>query len=256
MGPLHSQSNDSIRDQEPACLWPGSQHGFPAASADQRSVCQHKQSRQHLDVLQQQAGHRCNSFFLAIHCPRSSCLGPISCAGEFACCMTIFARSFSVLLDLDLISNMQKVFKVGVLLFGCTCKWYITPCLACLLCRCLLHLTKLLCYHAYLIPHLMEHQCVGLWLADKASLLLQMTKNPFTSQLLNASELMRGLSPAMVRQVLPLLDQLTPIYTDLAQGRLEFTPEPEETKRLIRTFYGELLHSQSECHCSVCAITH
>ncbi len=102
----------------------------------------------------------------------------------------------------------------------------------------------------------MEHQCVGLWLADKASLLLQMTKNPFTSQLLNASELMRGLSPAMVRQVLPLLDQLTPIYTDLAQGRLEFTPEPEEAKRLIRTFYGELLHSQSECHCSVCAITH
>lgn len=67
-----------------------------------------------------------------------------------------------------------------------------------------------------------------------------MTKNPFTSQLLNASELMRGLSPAMVRQVLPLLDQLTPIYTDLAQGRLEFTPEPDETKRLIRTFYGQL----------------
>ncbi len=80
-----------------------------------------------------------------------------------------------------------------------------------------------------------------------------MTKNPFTSQLLNASELMRGLSPAMVRQVLPLLDQLTPIYTDLAQGRLEFTPEPEETKRLIRTFYGELLHLQLECSCSVCA---
>lgn len=65
-----------------------------------------------------------------------------------------------------------------------------------------------------------------------------MTKNPFTSQLLNASELLRGLSPAMVRQVLPLLDQLTPIYTDLADGRLEFIPEPEETKRLVRTFYG------------------
>ena len=69
--------------------------------------------------------------------------------------------------------------------------------------------------------------------------IVQMTKNPFTSQLLNASELLRGLSPAMVRQVLPLLDQLTPIYTDLADGRLEFVPEPEETKRLIRTFYGE-----------------
>ena len=74
----------------------------------------------------------------------------------------------------------------------------------------------------------------------KPAAVMQMTKTPFTSQLLNASELMRGLSPAMVRQVLPLLDQLTPIYTDLAQGRLEFTPEPEETKRLIRTFYGEL----------------
>ena len=68
-----------------------------------------------------------------------------------------------------------------------------------------------------------------------------MTKNPFTSQLLNASELLRGLSPAMVRQVLPLLDQLTPIYTDLADGRLEFIPDPDETKRLVRTFYGEHL---------------
>lgn len=68
-----------------------------------------------------------------------------------------------------------------------------------------------------------------------------MTKNPFTSQLLNASELLRGLSPAMVRQVLPLLDQLTPIYTDLADGRLEFIPDPDETKRLVRTFYGEQL---------------
>lgn len=75
---------------------------------------------------------------------------------------------------------------------------------------------------------------------------MQMTKNPFTAQLLNASELLRGLSPAMVRQVLPLLDQLTPLYTDLAQGRLEFTPAPEETKRLIRTFYGNrfCLHSK------------
>lgn len=49
----------------------------------------------------------------------------------------------------------------------------------------------------------------------------------------------------MVRQVLPLLDQLTPIYTDLADGRLEFVPEPEETKRLIRTFYGE--RTELEC---------
>lgn len=102
----------------------------------------------------------------------------------------------------------------------------------------------------------MELPGVNTWLAVKVSMILQMTKNPFTSQLLNASELMRGLSPAMVRQVLPLLDQLTPIYTDLAQGRLEFTPEPEETKRLIRTFYGELLHSQSECCSGVYAIRH
>lgn len=89
-----------------------------------------------------------------------------------------------------------------------------------------------------------------------------MTKNPYTSQLLNASELLRGLSPAMVRQVLPLLDQLTPLYQDLAQGSIEFTPEPEETKRLIRTFYGQLLcdgqhQDMQACHeppwlCSVC----
>ena len=86
---------------------------------------------------------------------------------------------------------------------------------------------------------------VCLWTDNLHGSTMQMTKNPFTSQLLNASELLRGLSPAMVRQVLPLLDQLTPIYTDLADGRLEFVPEPEETKRLVRTFYGE----RSELHC-------
>jgi hypothetical protein len=37
-----------------------------------------------------------------------------------------------------------------------------------------------------------------------------------------------------VRQVVPLLEQLTPIYLDIATGTQEFSPPPEESRSIIR----------------------
>lgn len=42
----------------------------------------------------------------------------------------------------------------------------------------------------------------------------------------------------MVKQLLPIFDQLTPIYMDVAQGRQEFSPSPEETAQMLRNYYG------------------
>lgn len=53
------------------------------------------------------------------------------------------------------------------------------------------------------------------------------------------SDIFRGMSPSLVRQLLPVMEQLTPIYMDVAQGRQEFSPAPTETKTLIRNYYGE-----------------
>ncbi|KAM7269489.1 hypothetical protein ACFE04_024986 [Oxalis oulophora] len=47
-----------------------------------------------------------------------------------------------------------------------------------------------------------------------------------------------NLSPPIMKQVLPLIEQLPPLYTDLVKGREDFTPKPEETRRLIKSYYG------------------
>jgi len=41
-----------------------------------------------------------------------------------------------------------------------------------------------------------------------------------------------------MKQVLPLVEQLPPLYMDLVNGRENFTPKPEETRRLIKSYYG------------------
>ena len=43
-----------------------------------------------------------------------------------------------------------------------------------------------------------------------------------------------GASPPLVKQLVPILEQLTPIYMDVANGTQEFNPPPEETRRIIR----------------------
>ncbi|OMP10850.1 hypothetical protein COLO4_04222 [Corchorus olitorius] len=47
-----------------------------------------------------------------------------------------------------------------------------------------------------------------------------------------------NLSPPIMKQVLPLVEQLPPLYMDLVKGREDFIPKPEETRRLIKSYYG------------------
>ncbi|KNA11687.1 hypothetical protein SOVF_132910, partial [Spinacia oleracea] len=53
-----------------------------------------------------------------------------------------------------------------------------------------------------------------------------------------AETTLKNLSPPIMKQVLPLLEQLPPLYMDLAKGRENFSPKPEETRRLVKTYYG------------------
>lgn len=71
---------------------------------------------------------------------------------------------------------------------------------------------------------------------------------PFLSQIASSPTIRRGaemtrkqlenLSPSILKQVLPLVEQLPPLYMDLANGREDFTPKPEETRRLVKSYYG------------------
>uniref|UniRef100_A0A6N2M4N8 Uncharacterized protein n=1 Tax=Salix viminalis TaxID=40686 RepID=A0A6N2M4N8_SALVM len=71
---------------------------------------------------------------------------------------------------------------------------------------------------------------------------------PFLSQIASSPTVRRGaemtmkqlesLSPPIMKQVLPLVEQLPPLYTDLVTGREDFSPRPEETRRLIKSYYG------------------
>lgn len=71
---------------------------------------------------------------------------------------------------------------------------------------------------------------------------------PLLSQLVSSPTVLRGaemamkqledLSPPIMKQVLPLVEQLPPLYMDLANGRDDFTPKPEETRRLVKSYYG------------------
>uniref|UniRef100_A0A0D6R4U2 DUF1350 domain-containing protein n=1 Tax=Araucaria cunninghamii TaxID=56994 RepID=A0A0D6R4U2_ARACU len=66
---------------------------------------------------------------------------------------------------------------------------------------------------------------------------------PILSQLTSSSTIRRGaeialkqleiMSPPLLKQVLPLVEQLPPLYMDLVRGREDFTPRPEETRRLV-----------------------
>ncbi|GLU06629.1 hypothetical protein SLE2022_236460 [Rubroshorea leprosula] len=71
---------------------------------------------------------------------------------------------------------------------------------------------------------------------------------PLLSQIASSPTIRRGaemtmkqienLSPPIMKQVLPLVEQLPPLYMDLVKGREDFIPKPEETQRLIKSYYG------------------
>ncbi|KAL5708675.1 hypothetical protein ACHQM5_019441 [Ranunculus cassubicifolius] len=71
---------------------------------------------------------------------------------------------------------------------------------------------------------------------------------PVISQLISSPTIRYGaemarkqfenLSPPILKQILPLVEQLPPLYLDLANGREDFIPRPEEIRRLIKAYYG------------------
>lgn len=44
---------------------------------------------------------------------------------------------------------------------------------------------------------------------------------------------LENLSPPIMKQVIPLVEQLPPLYMDLVNGREDFAPKPEETRKLV-----------------------
>ncbi|KAH7293130.1 hypothetical protein KP509_28G013200 [Ceratopteris richardii] len=67
---------------------------------------------------------------------------------------------------------------------------------------------------------------------------------PFISQLMAspttemALKNLQTLSPPFLKQILPLVEQLPPLYMDLANGKDNFVPSPDETRKLIKSYYG------------------
>lgn len=70
-------------------------------------------------------------------------------------------------------------------------------------------------------------------------LLTQLTSSP---TILRGAEMamkqLESLSPPIMKQILPLVEQLPPLYMDLINGREDFIPKPEETSKLIKSYYG------------------
>jgi hypothetical protein len=69
-------------------------------------------------------------------------------------------------------------------------------------------------------------------------ILSQLATSPLRSGVEQWIDIFKGASPETFRQVLPLLEQLTPIYLDVANGTEEFTPPPEETRKMIKDGYA------------------
>ncbi|PRW32674.1 plant MCA23-20 [Chlorella sorokiniana] len=68
-------------------------------------------------------------------------------------------------------------------------------------------------------------------------ILSQLATSPLRSGVEQWLDLLKGVSPGIVKQIIPLLEQLTPIYLDIANGAEEFTPPPEESRSIIRQGY-------------------
>ena len=67
---------------------------------------------------------------------------------------------------------------------------------------------------------------------------MQLATSPARTALFSALEGLRSSSPAVVRQLVPVLDQLEPIFAAVANGTQQFTPPPEETRAQLRSSYG------------------
>ena len=69
-------------------------------------------------------------------------------------------------------------------------------------------------------------------------LLQQLGSSPQAKLVENVLGSLRDQTPEFIRKnVFPLIDQLQPIYEDIAQDRMEFTPTPEESRAYIEKRY-------------------
>ena len=68
-------------------------------------------------------------------------------------------------------------------------------------------------------------------------ILHQIADSPFTAPAQQLLDQARRLSPGIVRQLLPLVEQLQSMYMDVAQGTREFIPAPDETRRILQAYY-------------------
>lgn len=68
-------------------------------------------------------------------------------------------------------------------------------------------------------------------------LLSQLATSPLRSGVEQWVDILKDISPGVVKQVIPVLEQLTPIYLDVSSGTQEFTPPPEESRSIIRGGY-------------------
>ncbi len=63
-------------------------------------------------------------------------------------------------------------------------------------------------------------------------------KSPLRALQRNADAQLRELAPPLVKELLPILDTLEPVILEVADGRAEFTPTPEESAKLVRKYYA------------------
>lgn len=70
-------------------------------------------------------------------------------------------------------------------------------------------------------------------------LLSQLATSPLRAGVEQWLDVLKGAVPSdAFRQLVPVVEQLTPIYLDVANGTQEFTPPPEETRQIIRDGYA------------------
>jgi hypothetical protein len=71
-------------------------------------------------------------------------------------------------------------------------------------------------------------------------ILSQLATSPLRSQVEQGLDMLKNSLPMddNVRQIIPLVEQLAPIYLDVANGTQEFTPSPEESRKLVKDGYA------------------
>ena len=71
-----------------------------------------------------------------------------------------------------------------------------------------------------------------------APFIASVAESPFREPLRATEKRLRASAPSIVQELFPVLDQIEPVFREVADGAAEFVPKPEDTKSLIRRYYG------------------